>query len=70
MIAACKTSADPVVSGIYQTWDDVIARWIGKHKEDLYLELGPPSLHPKEAEDGTVENGLGHDDRPNARPGG
>lgn len=54
-IPACKTGSDPGVTGIYQTWDDVVTRWIGKHKEDLYLELGPPNLHPKEAEDGTVE---------------
>ncbi|MCW5797013.1 MAG: hypothetical protein LZF60_270160 [Nitrospira sp.] len=54
-ISACKTGSDPGVPGIYQTWDDVISRWIGKHKEDLYLELGPPNLHPKETEDGTVE---------------
>ena len=49
LVSACKTSSDPGVAGIYQTWDDVISRWIGKHKEDLYLELGPPNLHPKEA---------------------
>ncbi len=54
-VSACKTGSDPGVAGIYQTWDDVISRWIGKHKEDLYLELGPPNLHPKEAEDGKVE---------------
>lgn len=54
-IPACKTGSDPGVTRIYQTWDDVVTRWIGKHKEDLYLELGPPNLHPKEAEDGTVE---------------
>lgn len=54
-ISACKTISDPGVSGIYQTWDDVVARWIGKHKADLYVELGPPNLHPKEAEDGTSE---------------
>jgi hypothetical protein len=53
--SACTTGSDPGVSGIYQTWDDVVNRWIGKHKEDLYLELGPPNLHPKEAEDGTSE---------------
>ena len=40
---------------MYSTWDDVINRWIGKQKADLYLELGPPNLHPKEAEDGTIE---------------
>ncbi len=55
VIPACKTGSDPGVTGIYQTWNDVVTRWIGKHKEDLYLELGPPNLHPKEAEDGTVE---------------
>lgn len=54
-ISACKTGSERGVSGIYQTWDDVVARWIGKHKDDLYLELGPPNLHPKEAEDGTSE---------------
>ena len=54
-ISACKTGSDPGVAGIYQTWDDVVTRWIGKHKEDLYLELGPPNLHPKEAEDGRSE---------------
>ena len=55
ILPACKTGSDSGVTGIYQTWDDVITRWIGKHKEDLYLELGPPNLHPKEAEDGTTE---------------
>lgn len=54
-ISACKAGPDPGVAGIYQTWDDVITRWIGKPKDDLYLELGPPNLHPKEAEDGTIE---------------
>lgn len=54
-ISTCKVGPDPGVAGIYRTWDDVISRWIGKHKEDLYLELGPPNLHPKEAEDGTIE---------------
>ena len=55
VLPACKSGSDSGVTGIYQTWDDVITRWIGKHKEDLYLELGPPNLHPKEAEDGTTE---------------
>lgn len=54
-ISACKAGPDSGVAGIYQSWDDVIIRWIGKHKEDLYLELGPPNLHPKEAEDGPIE---------------
>jgi hypothetical protein len=53
--SGCKTASDPGVAGIYETWDDVVTRWIGKHREDLYLELGPPNLHPKEAEDGTTE---------------
>ena len=52
---ACQTLSDPGVAGMYSTWDDVINRWIGKQKADLYLELGPPNLHPKEAEDGTIE---------------
>lgn len=43
------------VSGPYQTWDDVINRWIGGNTEDLYLEFGPPNLHPHELEDGGTE---------------
>lgn len=50
----CTAARDPVLSGVYQTWDDVIDRWIGKHKTDLFLELGPPQFH-KEADDGMEE---------------
>ncbi|MGH7387815.1 MAG: hypothetical protein ACREIZ_05030 [Candidatus Methylomirabilales bacterium] len=52
---ACATGSQPGVSGPYQTWDDVITRWIGANKQDLYYELGPPNLHPKELPDGTTE---------------
>lgn len=45
---------DPVDRGIYQTWDDVINRWIGQKRELLGDELGPPTFH-KEAADGTTE---------------
>ncbi len=55
MVYGCAVSRDPGVAGIYQTWDDVIDRWIGKQKTELYYELGPPNLHPKELDDGTIE---------------
>lgn len=54
-LTGCAASGDPGVAGIYRTWDDVINRWIGKPKTDLYYELGPPNLHPKERDDGTTE---------------
>lgn len=54
LIESCATDEGPVLSGIYQTWDDVITRWIGQQKTDLYYELGPPQFH-KEAQDGTEE---------------
>ncbi len=54
-IGGCATGSQPGVTGPYQTWDEVIARWIGKNKTDLYYELGPPNLHPKQSEDGTTE---------------
>ena len=47
----CATDHGPVLAGVYQTWDEVIDRWIGKQKVDLYYELGPPQFH-KEAPDG------------------
>jgi hypothetical protein len=53
--AGCASGPQPGVAGIYQTWDDVINRWIGKQKTDLYYELGPPNLHPKESSDGYTE---------------
>ncbi len=50
----CATDPGPGLAGVYQTWDDVISRWIGRQKTDLYYELGPPQFH-KEADDGTEE---------------
>lgn len=52
--AGCATDRGPGLAGIYQTWDDVISRWIGQQKTDLYYELGPPQFH-KEAQDGMEE---------------
>lgn len=46
---------DPSVKGIYQTWDDVINRWIGQPKDKLFYELGPPTFHQKESTDGFSE---------------
>lgn len=43
------------VAGPYQTWDDVINRWIGGNTTALYYELGPPNLHPHELENGMTE---------------
>jgi hypothetical protein len=43
------------VAGPYITWDNVIKRWIGGNVTDLYVELGPPNLHPHELEDGRIE---------------
>jgi hypothetical protein len=43
------------VAGPYQTWDEVINRWVGGQVSDLYVELGPPNLHPHQREDGTIE---------------
>ena len=39
----------------YQTWDEVINRWVGGQVSDLYVELGPPNLHPHQSEDGTIQ---------------
>jgi hypothetical protein len=50
-----KDAAKRDVVGPYQTWDDVIKRWVGGQVTDLYVELGPPNLHPHQLEDGTVE---------------
>jgi hypothetical protein len=43
------------VAGPYKTWNDVIERWIGGNTADLYVELGPPNLHPHELENGMTE---------------
>lgn len=50
----CVAAGDPGLTGVYQTWDSVIDRWIGKSKTDLFLELGPPQFH-KEADNGAEE---------------
>ena len=49
-----KDAAKRDVAGPYQTWDDVITRWVGGQLTDLYVELGPPNLHPHQMEDGTI----------------
>lgn len=54
-IAGCETGPQPGLTGIYNTWDDVINRWIGKKKEDLYYEIGPPNMHPHTSADGYEE---------------
>lgn len=50
-----KDAAKRNVAGPYQTWDDVIKRWVGGQVSDLYVELGPPNLHPHQMEDGTIQ---------------
>jgi len=50
-----KDAAKRDVAGPYQTWDDVIKRWVGGQVTDLYVELGPPNLHPHQMEDGTIQ---------------
>ena len=55
LLIGCASARDPGVKGPYQTWDDVIDRWIGKQVPDLYLELGPPNLHPHELNKGETE---------------
>lgn len=54
LIAGCAKDRGPGLAGIYQTWDEVITRWIGRQKVDLYYELGPPQFH-KQAQDGAEE---------------
>jgi hypothetical protein len=55
MLMACAPPPQPGVAGIYESWDDVITRWIGKSKEDLYYELGPPNLHTLQLTDRQTE---------------
>jgi hypothetical protein len=55
LATACATGSQPGVAGPYQTWDEVITRWVGANKQDLYYELGPPNLHPKQLPDGMTE---------------
>jgi hypothetical protein len=47
-----KEAAKRDVIGPYKTWDEVISRWIGGRTSDLYVELGPPNLHPHELDNG------------------
>lgn len=54
LTGGCASNQGPGVAGIYQTWDDIITRWVGRQMADLYLELGPPQLH-REAQDGMQE---------------
>jgi hypothetical protein len=54
-VAESKDAAKRDVAGPYQTWDEVINRWVGGQVSDLYVELGPPNLHPHQREDGTIE---------------
>jgi hypothetical protein len=51
----CAKDPRPGLSGVYQTWDDVISRWIGARKEDLFYELGPPTFHSEALKDGYEE---------------
>jgi hypothetical protein len=54
--SGCATGPpDPGVQGNYQTWDDVIKRWIGKRRDHLFYELGPPNLHDRQLDHGYVE---------------
>jgi hypothetical protein len=50
-----RSTPEPGVAGIYASWDDVIARWIGQSKEALYYELGPPNLHAVQRTDKQTE---------------
>mgnify|MGYP003385177038 CR=1 FL=1 len=50
----CVAAPDSVSAGVYQTWDDIVNRCLGKAKTDLFLALGPPQFH-NEADDGMEE---------------
>jgi hypothetical protein len=54
-VAESKDAAKRDVIGPYKTWDDVISRWIGGRTSDLYVELGPPNLHPHELDNRMTE---------------
>ena len=49
-VPGCANGPQYGVDGPYQSWDEVIARWIGKPKLDLFYELGPPNLHSAQPE--------------------
>ncbi len=51
----CAAGPQPGVLGPYNSWDDVISKWIGAKRVDLYYELGPPNLHPHELDNGMTE---------------
>jgi hypothetical protein len=55
VVSGCASGPQPGVPGPYNTWDDVINKWIGAKKVDLYYELGPPNLHPHELDNGLTE---------------
>jgi hypothetical protein len=55
LLMACASTPEPSVAGIYESWDDVITRWIGKSTEALYYELGPPNLHAMQRSDTQTE---------------
>jgi hypothetical protein len=59
VLAGCATESKDAakrdVVGPYRTWNDVISRWVGGQVTDLYVELGPPNLHPHELENGAIE---------------
>lgn len=54
-VTESKDAAKRDVIGPYKTWDEVIGRWIGGRVPDLYVELGPPNLHPYELDNGMTE---------------
>ncbi len=54
-VTESKEAAKRDVTGPYKTWDEVISRWIGGRTSDLYVELGPPNLHPHELDNGMTE---------------
>lgn len=54
-VTESKRAAKRDVIGPCKTWDEVISRWIGGSVPDLYVELGPPNLHPHELDNGMTE---------------
>jgi hypothetical protein len=54
-LSGCAADPQVGVPGPYASWDDVVTKWIGAKKVDLYYELGPPNLHPHELDNGMTE---------------
>ena len=54
-VTETKDQARRDVAGPYQTWQDVVHRWIGAKVPDLYVELGPPNLHPHGLDNGLTQ---------------